>query len=108
MDVSGQTVIYAKSFGDRIQYSRSIAFKDADGTWHRIYEPVTFRGGDPGIVDGSRINVRKAFESGYVGRHGDGRKLVVMEWDIANGPKEARREEDPGDTFAMIDEDLPF
>lgn len=105
MDVFGKTTIYARSFNDRMQYSRSISFKDGEGTWHRVYEPVSFKGGDPGIQDGTKINVRKAFESGYTGRDGDKRKLMILEWDIAEEP---RQREEPSDMFAAIDEDVPF
>lgn len=116
MEVYGKTVIFAKSYGDRMMYSRSISFKDMDGKWHRVYEPVTFKGGDPGIADGSRLYVRKAFESGYAGKDGDKRKLVIVEWEVADEPpveirrevKDEMPEEDTASLFAALGEDVPF
>lgn len=103
MEVIGKTKVYARAFSNgQTAYSRRISFKDKQGTWWNMYEPLTFRGGDPGLESKSSIIVRQAFESGYLDGQGQPqRKLVIMEWEPAEAPSE------PGD-FAAINEDIPF
>ena len=103
MNVTGKTKVYARTFSNgQTAYSRRISFKDKQGTWWNMYEPLTFKGGDPGLETKSYINVQTAFESGYLDAQGQPcRKLVIMDWEKAEDPSE------PGD-FAALNEDIPF
>ena len=103
MDVTGRTVIYSHNFGDWTAYSRKISFKDADGEKQKIYEPIKFKGGDPGLQNGSYIEVIHGFESGFMNKDGEPmRRLVVMEWKMIGEPRESE-----GD-FQALQEEIPF
>lgn len=100
MNVTGKTKVFAKTFSNgNTAYSRQVAFKDNQGDWHNIFEPITFKGGDPSIPNKTEIEVINGFESGYMDNNGNAqRKLVVMEWEITDAPS----------GFAELAEDVPF
>lgn len=101
MNVTGKTKIYAKTFSNgNTAYSRKVSFKDSQGAWCNVYEPVNFRGGDPELPSRCEINVTEAFESGYIDNKGKPQlKLVIMAYELC---------EDPSEAFTELTESLPF
>lgn len=117
MNVTGKTRIYAKDFDGRTSYSRSIAWHPMvdgnvdKGAWERAYEQVQFLDRAE-IPDGTTIEIKDAFESGYRKRDGDvARKLIVKEYEIIEQgkPQGSRQYDDEPQGFAAFqDNDIPF
>lgn len=101
MQVTGKTKIFRKDFDGKAVYSRRIAwqeYKDGQkGGWLGIYEPVKMPKGVD-IPDGSIIQVKEAFESGYKKKDGSlERQLIIMDFDL-----------EEKDGFQELEEQLPF
>ena len=104
MDVTGIVKIWANEYNGKTSYSYSVKVKDQDGAVKYAKQYVRFKGGDPGIENGTRIKVIKAFETGYVDKEGRPKLsgIMVLEW----APAEDSEEDASG--FAELAEDVPF
>ena len=103
MDVTGTIKVWVNTYNGKTKYSYGIKVKGKNGEEKYAKQYIHFKGGDPGIENGDRIRVIKAFEGGYVDSEGKPRLggITVLEWEPVDDPTEHGG-------FAALDEIVPF
>ena len=104
MIVTGKTMLFRNDYEGRSFYKRGVSWKEykdgkETGKWLAVYEPVKMPKGTD-LPDRTIIDIKNAFESGYVKNDGTRvRQLVVLEYDLVD---------EGSDSFEAIEEKLPF
>ncbi len=93
--------VWINEYNGKKSYSYGVKVTDRDGHEKYAKQWLKFKGGDPGIQNGTRIYIKNAFDTGYIDREGKPKLygLMVMEWEPA---------EDAPSGFAELAEDVPF
>lgn len=103
MNVTGTepVTVWINEYNGKKSYSYGVKVTDRDGHEKYAKQWLRFKGGDPGIQNGTRIHIKEAFETGYVDREGKPKLngFMVMEWEPA---------EDAPSGFEELAEDVPF
>lgn len=91
----------------RYTYSVQVSSKKQDGSYDNTYLPVRFKSGVPHISNGSRVNLDGFLTCGV---KKDGTKYIqmqVMDYEVLfDKPDDSA--DDELDSFAEVEEDLPF
>lgn len=64
IDISGDTMIFAKDYNGKMLYSTSLSKKDKDGEWENGFIPVQFRRG-VAVANKTKIEIQNAWLSFY-------------------------------------------
>lgn len=105
--VTGQITVLRKDFEGKPAYSRRISWHPYENgavntsKWVGVYEPIIFAGGDPGLLDKTKILIHEAYEGGYILNGEPKRRLIIKEYEVADAPA-------LDDSFMALDEAVPF
>ena len=78
MDILGRCRIFKNEFNGRTSYCTTISKKKEDGTYDKVYVPVTFK---KGMETDGDIDVTKGFHDMYIDKNGLGKiKFVILEY----------------------------
>ena len=105
LKITGDAMVFATTFGDRVAYSIGISRKKDDGSYEKAYFPVQFKK-DVVVENMTKIDIKNAWFSFYASKDDPKKKTVYL----FIGEFTSEQKDIPqGFEYAQIDSsDIPF